>query len=151
MICKRPYRPGSQCTGYCPESSLSALLSVCSCSLLFLDVAEEHLALGNVRVGIADACSKIIRYVARYDPRIAPMPRQADFVDILSLDEERLEAFGDQRIDLHGTSRAAYDDAVAVLDPFSIGQRAADFNESMRHKAHEPWHVAAHGAGLPVF
>src|SRR4029434_7716435 len=41
--------------------------------------------------------------------------------------------------------------AVAVLKPLALRQRVADFNKSIWHKTYEPRHVAAHGAGLPMF
>src|SRR4030095_4077780 len=150
-ICTPPCTPGSRCTGYCPESSLSALLLVRSCSILSLDVAEKYFGLRDVRVGVADTGGKIIADVARHNARIAPVPRKADLVDHPAFDEKGLKAFGDQRVDLDGTPRAADDHLVAVLDPFALGQRRADLNESVGDEAYKPGHVAAHGAGLPVF
>ena len=124
---------------------------MCSYLALSLDVAEEHFALGNLRVRVADAGGEIIDDVARYEARVTPVPRQADLIDRLTLDEERLETVGDQRVDLHRAPRAADDHLVAVLDSFALGQRRADFCEGVRHQADEPGHVAAHGPGLPMF
>src|SRR5262249_15985216 len=94
---------------------------------------------------------KIVADVSRRDPRVAPVPGNADFVDHLTLDKKRLKALGDQGVDLDGAPGAAHNYAIAALDPFALGVRGADFDEGTRHKTHEPGHVAAHGAGLPVF
>src|SRR5215467_13103335 len=75
-----------------------------------------------MRVGVADAGREIIGDVSRHNPRV----------------------------DLDGTACAAHNYTIAALDPFALGERRADFDERVRHETDEPWHVAAHGAGLPV-
>src|SRR5687767_1194917 len=91
-----------------------------SCAVLFLDVAEKYFGLRDVRVGVADARGEIISDVARYDARITPVPREPDLVDRLTFDKERLKPFGHQRIHLDGTSGAAHDNLVTVLDSCAL-------------------------------
>src|SRR5262245_48559983 len=107
---------GSRYTGYCPGSSLSVSLSVCSCAVLSLDVTEKHFGLGNVRVGVAHTGGEIIGDVSGHDPGVAPVPGKSNLVYHPPLDKERLEAFGDQRVHLDRAPRAAHDHLVAVLD-----------------------------------
>ena len=78
-----------------------------SCPPLPLDVAEKDLGLGDVRVGVADAGGEIVGDVAGHDSRIAPVPGQADLVDQPAVDEEGLEALGDERVDLDGAPRCS--------------------------------------------
>src|SRR5262249_40604487 len=99
---------------------------------------------------IADARGKIIADVSRHDSSVAPVPRNTDFVDHFAFDKKWLKAFGDERVDLDGTPRAAHNHTVAILDSFTVCMRGADFDECARHETDEPRHVAAHGAGLPV-
>src|SRR5215471_17626336 len=90
--CTPPCRPGSRCSGCCPGSSPSASARASSRGGLLLDVAEEHLGLWNRRVGVTDASGQVVGDVTGHDARVAPVPGQADLVEELAVDEERLEA-----------------------------------------------------------
>src|SRR5690242_20179154 len=101
-----------------------------------------------MRVGVADAGGKIIADVSRHNSRVAPVPRNADLIDHPAFNKKWLEAFGDGRLDLDGTPRAAHNRAIARLDSSAISVRCADFDARARHETHDRGHVPAHGAGV---
>src|SRR5688572_17384150 len=91
-------------------------------SLRLLHVADEGLALVDGHVGIAHERGELVARVARAESLVAPVPRQADLVDDLSVDAQRPQPARHERLGADGGARTADLHPVDVLDALLGGK-----------------------------
>src|SRR5690349_18297258 len=117
------------------SSDWSAMVRLLSGHALrsLLDVHEERLELRGLGVGVADERRQGVGEVARLrEPVEAPVERDADGVDLLARDLQRLDPLRDDRLRDDLAALRADDDPVAAPDPLLRREDLVELDERLR-------------------